>query len=60
MLQSLKLSKNQIYAFFLCDIEIYVELPIVAKTDNITAMLMAQNALTGVLIHTMWILSITP
>jgi hypothetical protein len=34
--------------FILSDIGIDVELPIVAKTDNISAMFMAQNASTGV------------
>jgi hypothetical protein len=51
MSRSLKLSKNQIYLFSPCDIEIDMELPIVVKTDNIGAMFMVQNVLTGLCIR---------
>jgi hypothetical protein len=37
--------------FLLRDIKIDVELPIVMKTDNIGAMLMAQNVLMGIRTH---------
>jgi hypothetical protein len=33
---------------YLCDVGIEVELPIVVKTDNVGAMFMTQNSLTGV------------